>query len=81
LCGIFSFCVAAGSAAAVVPGAAPLLDRFAAVGSLPNWYVMQLLDLPDGHRTIRAIQNSFDETALRVAGAVGKLWHRARNYF
>jgi hypothetical protein len=42
---------------------------------------MQLLDLPDGHRAIRAIQHPFNETALRVARAVGKLWHGARNYF
>ncbi len=36
---------------------------------------MQLLDLPDGHRTIRAIKDAFDQTALRIPGAIGKLWH------
>ena len=41
----------------------------------PNRDVTQLLDLPDGHGAIRAIKNTLDKTALRIPGAVGKLWH------
>ncbi len=41
----------------------------------PNRDVMQLLDLPDGHGAIRAIQDAFNQTALGVPGAIGKLWH------
>lgn len=36
---------------------------------------MQLFDLPDGDRAIRAIKDPFDQTALRIPGAIGKLWH------
>jgi hypothetical protein len=36
---------------------------------------MQLLDLSDGHGTVRAIKDALDKTALRIPGAVGKLWH------
>jgi hypothetical protein len=36
---------------------------------------MQLLDLPDGDRAIRAIKDPFDQTALRIPGAIGKLRH------
>jgi hypothetical protein len=42
---------------------------------------MQLLDLPDGDGAIRAIKDALDKTALRVASAIGKLWHWGGNYF
>jgi hypothetical protein len=41
----------------------------------PNRDVMQLLDLPDGHGAIRTIKDALDKTALRIPGAIGKLWH------
>lgn len=34
-----------------------------------------LFDLADGDRAIRTIQHTFDETTLRIARAIGKLWH------
>jgi hypothetical protein len=39
---------------------------------------MQLLDLPDRDGAIGAIKDAFDETALRVPRAIGKLRHAKR---
>jgi hypothetical protein len=36
-----------------------------------------LLDLANCDRSIWAIQYSFNQPALRIAGSIGKLWHRA----
>jgi hypothetical protein len=36
---------------------------------------MQLLDLANGDRAIRAFQHAFNKTALGVARAIRKLWH------
>jgi hypothetical protein len=37
---------------------------------------MLQFNLPDRNRSIRTIEYAFDKTALRVAGAIRKLWHR-----
>jgi hypothetical protein len=33
-------------------------------------------NLSDRYGSIRAVEHAFNETALRVAGAIRKLWHR-----
>ena len=42
----------------------------------PNRDAILLLDLPDGDRTIGDVEHAFDEAALGIARAVGKLRHR-----
>ena len=44
----------------------------------PNRGAILLLDLPDSDGTIRNIEHAFDEIALGIARAVGKLRHRVR---
>jgi hypothetical protein len=48
---------------------------FTSYGLDPDRDVTQLLDLSDGHGSIRAIKHSLNETALCVPSAIGKLWH------
>src|SRR5438552_1114799 len=49
----------------------PRPDRFD-----PDWDATLLLDLRNGNRAVGAIQHSLDQLALRIAGSIGKLWHR-----
>src|SRR5260370_35652663 len=42
----------------------------------PDWDATLLLDLVNGNRSVGAIQHSFDQLALRIAGSIGKFWHR-----
>ena len=36
---------------------------------------MQLLDLANRHRAVRAFEHPFDEAALGIARAIRELWH------
>ena len=43
----------------------------------PNRNAALLLNLANSDRTVRTIQYSFNESALRDPRAISKLWHRA----
>jgi hypothetical protein len=44
----------------------------------PNWDAILLFDLANGDRAIRHIEHAFDEAALSIACAIGKLRHRKK---
>src|SRR5207244_12126739 len=41
----------------------------------PDRYALLCFNLVNGNPAILAVQNSLDETALRVTRAISKLWH------
>src|SRR4051812_42987686 len=62
-------------------------SRGAILRALRRWYgraahqldadrhVMELLDLANRNRAVRTIQHAFNETTLRIARPIRKLWH------
>ena len=54
------------------------LSRFYRID--PNRNAVLRFNLPDRHGAICAVEHPFNQTALRVAGTISKLWHSLQVY-
>ena len=72
-CGILRFCVGGATAGAGLPST---ISGAAGHDFDPNRGAILHFDLANGDRTISDVEHALDESALGIAGTIGKLRHR-----